>query len=40
LSRIVSEFLQNSGVRTPSLNEIEKADAVLILGEDLVNTAP
>jgi NADH-quinone oxidoreductase subunit G len=40
LTRIVSEFLQNSGVRTPSLNEIEKADAVLILGEDLVNTAP
>jgi len=40
LTRIVSEFLQNSGVRTPSLNEIEKADAVLIIGEDLVNTAP
>jgi NADH-quinone oxidoreductase subunit G len=40
LTRLVSDFLQNSGIRTPSLKEIEKADAVLILGEDLANTAP
>ncbi len=25
---------------TPSLKQIEKADAVIILGEDLTNTAP
>lgn len=40
LTSIVSDYLQNSGVKTPSLKEIEKADAILILGEDLVNTAP
>jgi NADH-quinone oxidoreductase subunit G len=36
----VSEYIQNSGVHTPSLKEIEEADVVLIIGEDLVNTAP
>jgi NADH-quinone oxidoreductase subunit G len=40
LTRTVSEFLQKSGVRTASLKQIEKADAILILGEDLINTAP
>lgn len=40
LTRIVSDYLQKSGVHTPSLKEIEKADVVLVLGEDLVNTAP
>jgi len=40
LTRIVLSFLQESGIQTPSLKQIEKADAVLILGEDLVNTAP
>ncbi|MGA2406768.1 MAG: NADH-quinone oxidoreductase subunit NuoG [Bacteroidales bacterium] len=40
LTRTVLDFLQNSGVQTPSLKQIEKADAVLILGEDLTNTAP
>lgn len=32
--------LKNSGVRTPSLKEIEGYDSVFILGEDVTNTAP
>jgi NADH-quinone oxidoreductase subunit G len=36
----VIKFLQESGAVTPSLKQIEKADAVLVLGEDLTNTAP
>lgn len=34
------QILKNGPARTPSLNEIEKADAVFVLGEDLLNTAP
>ncbi|PTX21438.1 NADH dehydrogenase subunit G [Pontibacter mucosus] len=33
-------ILRNGPARTPSLREVEKADAVFILGEDLTNTAP
>ena len=40
LTKKVIDFMQRSGVRVPSLKEIEKADAVLVLGEDLTNTAP
>jgi NADH-quinone oxidoreductase subunit G len=40
LTRTISEFFQKSGVRSPSLKQIEKADAILVLGEDLINTAP
>jgi NADH-quinone oxidoreductase subunit G len=40
LTKTIADFLQNSGVITPSLKQIENADAVLVLGEDLVNTAP
>jgi len=40
LTRTVLDFLQNSGVQTPSLRQIEKSDAVIVLGEDLTNTAP
>lgn len=40
LTKTTLDFLQNSGVQTPSLKQIEKADAIIILGEDLVNTAP
>jgi NADH-quinone oxidoreductase subunit G len=40
LTMTITEFLQNSGVCTPSLKQIEKADAILVLGEDLTNTAP
>jgi NADH-quinone oxidoreductase subunit G len=36
----VLEILKNGPVRTPTLREVEQADAVLILGEDLTNTAP
>jgi len=31
--------MQHSGVHTPSLKEIESADAILILGEDVTNVA-
>ncbi len=40
LTRTIINFLQQSDVRTPSLKQMEKADAVIVLGEDLVNTAP
>jgi NADH-quinone oxidoreductase subunit G len=40
LTKTVLDFLQNSGIQTPSLKQIEKADAVLVLGEDVTNTAP
>lgn len=40
LTRTVTEYLRNSGIRIPSLKQIEKADAILILGEDLTNSAP
>jgi NADH-quinone oxidoreductase subunit G len=33
-------ILQNSPVRTPSLREMESADAIFILGEDVTQTAP
>jgi NADH-quinone oxidoreductase subunit G len=34
------EILRTGPARTPSLHDIELCDAVLILGEDLTNTAP
>jgi len=40
LTRKVSDFLQHSGVISPSLKQMAGADAILVLGEDLVNTAP
>jgi NADH-quinone oxidoreductase subunit G len=40
LSGIISGFLQTNGGYTPSLKQIENADAILVLGEDIVNTAP
>jgi NADH-quinone oxidoreductase subunit G len=40
LTKTILEFLKNNAVSTPSLKQIEKADAVLILGEDITNTAP
>ena len=36
----IVDILQNGPARTPSLKEVEEADAVLVLGEDLTNTAP
>lgn len=40
LADLVVKILKDGPVRTPSMREVEKADAVLILGEDLTNTAP
>ncbi len=40
MTKSAIDFFQNSGVKTPSLKQIEKADAILILGEDMTNTAP
>lgn len=36
----ILNIMQHSGVHSPSLKEIEQADAILILGEDVTNTAP
>jgi len=40
LTKKVLDFLQNSGIQTPSLKQIEKSDVILVLGEDITNTAP
>ena len=40
LTKTILNYLQSSSVAVPSLKQIETADAVLILGEDLINTAP
>jgi len=37
---LVSKILQTEGVDTPSLRAIEDKDAVLVLGEDVTQTAP
>jgi NADH-quinone oxidoreductase subunit G len=36
----ILDILQNGPARTPGLREMERADAVLVLGEDVTNTAP
>ena len=36
----VLDILQNGPARSASLDEVRKADAVLVLGEDVLNTAP
>ena len=40
LADTVLEILRDGGARALSLGEVEKADAVLVLGEDPTNTAP
>lgn len=40
LVRRMIEILRGGPVRTPTLREIEKCDAVFILGEDITNVAP
>ena len=40
LLSILVKILTNGPARTPSLRDVECADAVLILGEDVTNTAP
>lgn len=37
--RLIHSILQESGIKTPSLREIESYDAVLVLGEDITQTA-
>ena len=40
LAEMAIEIMKNGPARSPSMKEVEKADAVFILGEDLTNTAP
>ncbi len=40
LMELAASILQSGPVAIPSLKEVEEADAVFILGEDLTNTAP
>jgi NADH-quinone oxidoreductase subunit G len=40
LLRLVVDLVSSGAVRIPRLREAEEADAVLVLGEDLPNTAP
>ncbi len=40
LIRLSADILQTDGIFTPSLRDIESYDAVLILGEDITQTAP
>ncbi len=40
LVSLIIDILQKGPAHTPSLKEVQAADAVLILGEDVTNTAP
>ncbi len=40
LVSLIIDILQKGPARSPSLHDVELADAVLVLGEDLTNTAP
>ncbi len=40
LVSLILEILQQGPSRTPSLREVQEADAVLVLGEDIGSTAP
>jgi NADH-quinone oxidoreductase subunit G len=40
LLTLILDILRQGGAHTPSLREIEEADAVFVLGEDLTNVAP
>src|SRR5687767_167240 len=40
LANLAIKILHEGPARTPSMKEVETADAVFILGEDLTNTAP
>jgi len=40
LVRLMIEILRGGPARTPSLRDIEECDAVLVLGEDVMNAAP
>jgi NADH-quinone oxidoreductase subunit G len=40
LLNTIIELMRHGGIHSPSLREIEQADAVLILGEDVTHSAP
>jgi NADH-quinone oxidoreductase subunit G len=40
LLKAIVNLIDNGGIHFPSLREVEQADAVLILGEDLTHSAP
>ena len=40
LTRTLIRLLERSPARTPSLHEVQSCDSILILGEDVTNTAP
>lgn len=40
LANLIIKILREGPARTPSMKEVEQADAIFILGEDLTNTAP
>jgi NADH-quinone oxidoreductase subunit G len=40
LTELISNILRKGPARTPSLHNVESADAIFILGEDVTNTAP
>jgi NADH-quinone oxidoreductase subunit G len=40
LVSLIIDILQNGPARSPSLHDVEMADAIVILGEDPTNTAP
>ncbi|HEY6131678.1 MAG TPA: NADH-quinone oxidoreductase subunit NuoG, partial [Halioglobus sp.] len=39
-TRLVLSIMQNTAARTPALREMESADGVFVLGEDVTQTAP
>jgi len=40
LLQTVSQIIRDGGIHSPSLHEVEQADALLILGEDVTHSAP
>jgi len=40
LASLIIDILQKGPARTPSLHDVERSDAVFVLGEDVSNTAP
>jgi NADH-quinone oxidoreductase subunit G len=40
LLNAIAELMRHGGIHSPSLREVEQADAVLILGEDVTHSAP
>ncbi len=40
LTELIIDILRKGPARTPSLHDVESADTVLVLGEDVTNTAP